>query len=245
MGFLSSAEAAVLRGVASAMDPPLPPDITRWCEDNIVFDERSPFPGPFRIDRFPFLREIHEVLSPEHPAREVTVRGSAQWGKTVSLLNPTLGAWHEYGPLDSLVVHPTSSAATEWVRTKWMPMRRTAPSLRELFGLGRGEQTDTLHNQETIRRDGTLKVVSAGSPDDLAGTTRKLVLMDDLAKFEMTPKGDPEKLAESRASGFDEAKIARISTPQVVGTCRITRAFNRSDQRFYHVPWTMRPSGPR
>ena len=236
MGFLSSAEAAVLRGVASAMDPPLPPDITRWCEDNIVFDERSPFPGPFRIDRFPFLREIHEVLSPEHPAREVTVRGSAQWGKTVSLLNPTLGAWHEYGPLDSLVVHPTSSAATEWVRTKWMPMRRTAPSLRELFGLGRGEQTDTLHNQETIRRDGTLKVVSAGSPDDLAGTTRKLVLMDDLAKFEMTPKGDPEKLAESRASGFDEAKIARISTPQVVGTCRITRAFNRSDQRFYHVP---------
>ncbi|VDC31408.1 phage terminase large subunit family protein [Pseudogemmobacter humi] len=236
MGFLSSAEAAVLFGIADAMDPPPPPDITRWCENNIVFDERSPFPGPFRIDRFPFLREIHEVLSPEHPAREVTVRGSAQWGKTVSVLNPTLAAWHEYGPLDSLVVHPTTSSATEWVRTKWMPMRRSAPSLREIFGDGRGEQTDTLHNQETIRRDGTLKVVSAGSPDDLAGTTRKLVLLDDLAKFEMTPKGDPEKLAESRASGFEEAKIVRISTPQVAGTCRITRAFNRSDQRFYHVP---------
>jgi phage terminase large subunit GpA-like protein len=236
MGFLGSAEAAVQLGIAAAMDPPPPPDITRWCENNIVFDERSPFPGDFNIDRFPFLREIHAVLSPEHPSREVTVRGSAQWGKTVSVLNPTLAAWHEYGPLDSLVVHPTSSAATEWVRTKWMPMRRSAPSLREIFGDGRGEQTDTLHNQETIRRDGTLKVVSAGSPDDLSGTTRKLVLMDDLAKFEMTPKGDPEKLAESRASGFEEAKIVRISTPQIAGTCRITRAFLRSDQRFYHVP---------
>lgn len=236
MGFLSSAEAAVLHGIADAMDPPPPPDITRWCEENIVFDERSPFPGHFRIDRFPFLREIHEVLSPEHPAREVTVRGSAQWGKTVSVLNPALAAWHEYGPLDSLVVHPTTSAATEWVRTKWMPMRRSAPSLRAIFGDGRGEQTDTLHNQETIRRDGTLKVVSAGSPDDLAGTTRKFVAMDDVAKFEMTPKGDPEKLAESRASGFEDAKIARISTPQIAGTCRITRAFSRSDQRFYHVP---------
>ncbi|MBN8294995.1 phage terminase large subunit family protein, partial [Rhodobacter sp. NTK016B] len=85
------------------------------------------------------------------------------------------------------------------------------------FGEGRGDQTDTLHNQETLRRDGTLKVVSAGSPDDLAGTTRRLVLMDDVAKFEMTSKGDPEKLAESRASGFEEAKIVRISTPQILG----------------------------
>ncbi|MFG6081609.1 phage terminase large subunit family protein [Paracoccus litorisediminis] len=236
MGFLASAEAAVLRGLAAALVPPQSPDITRWCEDNIVFDERSPMPGPFRIEKFPFLREIHEVLNPEHPAREVTVRGSAQWGKTVSLLNPTVAAWHEYGPLDSLVVHPTTSAATEWVRNKWMPMRRQAASLREIFGEGRGEQTDTLFNQETIRRDGSLKVVSAGSPDDLAGTTRRLVIMDDAAKFEMTPKGDPEKLAESRASGFEDAKIARISTPQIDGTCRITRAFARSDQRHYHVP---------
>jgi phage terminase large subunit GpA-like protein len=236
MGFLSSAEAAVLRGIAQAMLPPPPPDITRWCEENIEFDERSPFPGRFRIDRFPFLRRIHEVLSPEHPCREVTVRGSAQWGKTVSVLNPTLAAWHEYGPLDSLVVHPTTSSATEWVRTKWMPMRRQAPSLRTLFGDGRGEQTDTLHNQETIRRDGSMKVVSAGSPDDLAGTTRRLVMMDDVSKFEMTPKGDPEQLAVSRAAGFEDAKIARISTPQVVGTCRVSRAFQRSTQEFYHVP---------
>lgn len=236
MGFLSSAEAAVLRGMARAITPPPPPDITRWCTDNVVFDERSPFPGAFDIGLFPFLREPHEVLSPEHPSREVTLRGSAQWGKTVSVLIPTLAAWHEYGPLDSLVVHPTTSAATEWVRTKWMPVRRQAPSLIEIFGSGRGEQTDTLHNQETLRRDGTLKVVSAGSPDDLAGTTRRLVLMDDLAKFEMTPKGDPETLAVGRASGFEEAKIVRISTPQIAGTCRISRAFNRSDQRFYHVP---------
>ena len=236
MGFLGSAESAVLRGIALAILPPPPPDITRWCEENIEFDERSPFPGPFRIDRFPFLRRIHDVLSPEHPCREVTVRGSAQWGKTVSVLNPTVAAWHEYGPLDSLVVHPTTSSATEWVRTKWMPMRRQAPSLRLIFGDGRGEQTDTLHNQETIRRDGSLKVVSAGSPDDLAGTTRRLVLMDDVSKFEMTPKGDPEQLAVSRAAGFEDAKIVRISTPQVVGTCRVSRAFTRSTQEFYHVP---------
>jgi phage terminase large subunit GpA-like protein len=236
MGFLTSAEAVIAAALSDAIAPPPPPDITRWCEENIVFDERSPMPGPFRIEAFPFLREIHEVLSPEHPAREVTVRGSAQWGKTVSVLNPVIGAWHEYGPLDSLVVHPTTSAATEWVDNKWLPMRRQAPSLRRMFGDGRGEQKDAKFNQETVTRNGSLKVTSAGSPDDLAGTSRRLIALDDLSKFEMTPKGDPEKLAESRASGYEDAKVLRISTPQITGTCRISRAYGRSDRRLFHVP---------
>ncbi|WHZ33419.1 phage terminase large subunit family protein [Sagittula sp. MA-2] len=237
MGFLTSAEAVIAAALSEAMAPPPPPDITRWCEENIVFDERSPMPGPFRIERFPFLREIHEVLSPEHPCREVTVRGSAQWGKTVSVLNPVIGAWHEYGPLDSLVVHPTHSSATEWVDNKWLPMRRQAPSLRRLFGDGRGgDNKDAKFNQETLTRNGSLKVTSAGSPDDLAGTSRRLVALDDLSKFEMTPKGDPEKLAESRASGFEDAKILAISTAQLVGTCRISRRYERSDKRLFDVP---------
>ncbi len=237
MGFLAASAAVVASALANAMAPPPPPDITRWCADNIVFDERSPMPGPFNIERFAFLREIHEVLSPEHPCREVTIRGSAQWGKTVSIIQPTIGAWHEYTPLDSLIVHPTASAATEWVDNKWMPMRRQAPGLREIFGTGaRGDQRDNKFNQETLDRNGSIKVASAGSPADLTGTSRRLVIMDDLAKFEMTDKGDPEALAVSRASGFEDAKIVRVSTSMIKDTCRITRAFLRSDQRFFHVP---------
>lgn len=237
MGYLTSAERVIAGAMAAVIAPPPPPDITRWCEENIVFDERSPMPGKFRIDRFPFLREIHEVLSPEHPAREVTIRGSAQWGKTVSIVNPVVGAWHEYGALDSLVVHPTHSAATEWADNKWLPMRRQAPSLRRIFGDGRGgDNKDAKFNQETLSRNGSLKITSAGSPDDLAGTSRRLVILDDLAKFEMTGKGDPEALAVSRASGFEDAKILRVSTPQIAGTCRISRAFDRGDRRFFHVP---------
>lgn len=236
MGFLAPAGQVIALAIAEAMAPPPKPDITRWCEENIVFDERSPMPGPFRIGRFPFLREIHEVLSPEDPSREVTIRGSAQWGKTVSIVNPVIGAWHEFGPLDSLVVHPTSSSATEWVDNKWLPMRRQAPSLRKIFGEGRGDNKDAKFNQETLARNGSLKITSAGSPDDLAGTSRRLVVMDDVSKFEMTPKGDPEAMAESRASGFEDAKLLRVSTPQILGACRVSRAYDRSDQRLYHVP---------
>ena len=236
MGFLAPAERVIARAMAEAMAPPPPPDIARWCAENIVFDERSPFPGPFDIGKFPWLREILDCLSPEHAAREVTIKGSAQIGKTVGIINPTLGAWHEYGPLDSLVVHPTQQSAREWLDTKWLPMRRQAPSLRRVFGDGRGENKDNTFFQETLQRNGSLKVASAGSPNDLAGTTRRLVIMDDVAKFETTEKGDPEALAESRAQAFFDAKILRVSTAQIQGTCRITRAYDRSDQRVYEVP---------
>jgi len=238
MGFLAPAHAVVARAIAAAMLPPPPPDITRWCVENVVFDERSPMPGPFAIARFPFLREIHAVLSPEHPAREVTIRGSAQWGKTASIIQPTLGAWHEYTRLDSLVVHPTEAAAREWVDNKWLPMRRQAPGLRRVFGTdtGGGNNNDSKFNQETITRTGSLKVAGAGSPASLTGTTRRLIIMDDLSKWEMSALGDPEALAVSRASGFEDAKILRVSTAMISDTCRITRAFARSDQRYYHVP---------
>ncbi len=237
MGFLSPAALVVARAMAREMQPPPPVDITAWCEANIVFDDRSPMPGPFRIARFPFLREIHEVLSPEHPCREVTVRGSAQWGKTVSIIQPTLAAWFCSTALDALVVHPTGTAAKEWALNKWGPMRRATPALRDIFGDGRsGDNVDAIFNQETLARNGSLKIVSAGSPTDLTGTTRRLVIMDDVAKFEMTDKGDPDALAVSRADGFEDAKILRVSTPLISGTCRISRAFARSDQRFYQVP---------
>ena len=236
MGMLAPAEAVVFRAAARVMLPSPPPDITAWCEANIVFDDRSPMPGPFRIERFPFLKEVHEVLSPEHPAREVTVCGSAQWGKTVSIIQPTLGAWFAYAALDALVVHPTQTAAKEWVMNKWQPMRRATPALREIFGEGRGDNVDAMFNMETVERNGSLKVASAGSPADLTGTTRRLVIGDDISKWEMTDKGDPEALMISRAEAFEDAKILRISTPLIKGTCRVTRAFERSDQRFFHVP---------
>jgi len=238
MGFLAPALAVVLRAAARQMLPPPPPDIARWCEENIVFDDRSPLPGPYRGARFPFLHEIHDCLSPEHPSTEVTVVGSAQIGKTVSIIQPTLAAWFEHTALDALVVHPTMTSAREWALNKWGPFRRQTPALRRIFGDGRGgDNVDAIYNQETLARNGSLKIASAGSPADLTGTTRRLVVQDDLAKWEMTDKGDPEALSESRAKGFGvDRKILRVSTPLISGTCRITRAFQRSDQRHYHVP---------
>jgi len=235
---LSPAEAVVMRAVAAAMAPPPAPDLNAWAAAHLEFDEASPFPGPYSPARFPFFAAILDALGPEHPAREVTLRGSAQFGKTETIHQVTLGGWFDLHPRNALVVHPTTASATEWVRSKWMRMRRANPRLRAVFGAG-AAQVDSLSYQETLDRSASLKVVSAGSPSDLSGTTRPLVLMDDVSKFETTPMGDPEQLAVSRASAFDEAKILRTSTPMIRGACRITAAYERGIAQEWAVPCPM------
>jgi phage terminase large subunit GpA-like protein len=84
--------------VAQAMMPPPPPDVALWAKDHLEFEEGTPFPGPFDPARFPMLARIHECLSPEHPCREVTVRGSAQIGKTEAIIKPALGCWFDQAP---------------------------------------------------------------------------------------------------------------------------------------------------
>ena len=232
--FLAPAEGIVLRAMAAEMDPPPPPDPNAWAERWISFDDGSPFPGPYQADRFPFFRRILEVLSPEHPAREVSLRGSAQFGKTETIMQAALGSWFDQAPQPVLVVQPTGSAAKEWVQSKWLPMRRRNERLRALFGSA--ANIDSLFYQETLDRRCSLKVVSAGSPSDLSGTTRPRVCMDDLSKFEATPQGDPEQLAISRASAFEEAKILRTSTPMLRGSCRITTAYERGTMEVWEVP---------
>ena len=234
--FLVPVDRVVMRAVAAAMAPPPPPDVELWARTHLTFaDNESPFPGRYNPDRFPMLRRIHECLGPEHPAREVSVIGSAQLGKTEAIIKPALGAWFDLAPQNTLVVHPTNTAAAEWVRTKWMPFRRSNPRMRAVFGAAAG-QLDSMSYQETLDRTCSLRTVSAGSPSELSGTTRPRVIMDDLSKFETSEMGDPEVLAMSRANAFDEAKILRVSTPMIAGACRITRAYLRGTAERWCMP---------
>ena len=233
--FLAPARRVVMGAVAAAMKPPPAPEVSGWAERNLSFDQGSPFPGPYDAGRFPMLRRIHEVLSPDHPAREVTVRGSAQIGKTDALIKPLLGCIFDMAPRNTLVVHPTNTAAAEWVRTKWMPFRRANGRMKSVFGASAG-QLDNMSYQETLDRTCSLRTVSAGSPSELSGTTRPNVVMDDLSKFETTPMGDPESLAVSRAEAFEDAKIGRFSTPMIAGACRITHAYLRGTAEEWRMP---------
>ena len=126
-------ELLALEAMIAAIEPSPPVDYLSWAENNIVFTEReSRFPGPYSRNLFPYFDEILRALSPDDPCRFVTVKGSAQVGKTV-VGNIFVAGSIAMGPRDILVVHPTDDNASRWSKLKLAPMMRGTPTLARLF----------------------------------------------------------------------------------------------------------------
>jgi phage terminase large subunit GpA-like protein len=233
---IGNAERRALLTFATALRPPPPVDLVEWARANIRFGSESPFPGRFDPDRFPFYRRVLDVLSPDHPARVVVLRGSAQIGKTV-IAEIFLGGTEDLDPGPFLYVHPTESNAHRWVRAKWWPMVRASPALSRIFDSRSSKEGGTsLMLQERKDSRGMLIVSGANSAASLSLISARRQVQDDLAKWGNLPEGDPEGLADDRSKAFAFAKIFKLSTPHLKDECRITDAFERGSREHYHVP---------
>jgi len=222
--------------MARGLEPPPPVDLTAWAARNVYFGSESPFPGPFDPDRFPPFRRILDVLSPDHPARVVTLRKSSQVGGTV-LGEIFLGGTQDLDPCPFLYVHPTEPNAHRWVRTKWWPRVRATPALSRIFeGRSSKEGGTSLMLQERKDGRGMLIVSGANSAASLSMITARRQVQDDLSLWEDLPEGDPEGLADDRSKAFMWAKLFKVGTPNLAHKCRITEAFNRGTQEHLHVP---------
>lgn len=188
---------------------------------------------------FPFLVEIMDCLTPWHPAEVVTFVKSAQVGGTEVGLNWMFAIADMWaGP--TLMVHPTIQAAGDWAREK------LAPSLRA---------TDRVQHRvvEQKSRDGSSTTLFKSFPGGfwaLAGSNSAATLSSKSIRFlvkeewdrwvaDVDGQGDPDKLAEARQISYHasgKAKTYQPSTPTILGTSRIWRAWEAGDRRRYHVP---------
>lgn len=224
--------------IATIMRPPPPPDYNAWAEspDGISFGRESPFPGPYSRSTFPPAERMLQVLEPQHPARVVTVMGSAQIIKT-TLAQIFVAASMDLDPCDMLYVHPSHDNAVRWARGKWRQMRQQSHALRRVFADSKSrDATDNLLYQERRDGRGSLLISGANSPASLSMISVPRQVQDDLSKWETNAGGDPEKQADSRSAAFDSAKILKISTPLFAKTCRIHRAYKAGTQERWHVP---------
>jgi phage terminase large subunit GpA-like protein len=89
-----------------------------------------------------------------------------------------------------------------------------------------------------MRRDGrgSIQLSGANSAASLSMITVKRQVQDDLSKWENNPAGDPEAQADSRSKAFVDAKILKLGTGLLAGSCRISRSFEGGSQHRYHVP---------
>lgn len=227
---------AALQVMADVIAPPPPVDLNAWAAANVEFGSDSPLPGPYDPAKFAFFKRPLEVLSPDHPARVVVMKKSAQLGGTV-LGQIFLGGTMDLDPGPFLYTHPTEPNGIRWVKTKWKPFARAIATLRRLFTFDRSRDGgNSLMYQE--RRDGRgwLQVSGANSEASLSMISVSRQVQDDLAKWQLNSAGDPEAQADSRSQAFEWAKIFKCGTPLLWPGCRVTKAFNASTQEHYHVP---------
>jgi phage terminase large subunit GpA-like protein len=198
----------------------------------------SPFPGAWRTARVPYVREPQDCLHPDHPARQLALKWSAQTAKTEIGVN-----WFCFivdraaGP--TMIVLPTGNEATKYNRVKLQPTIDASPRIRHRVKAenSRDEGASTA----AFKRfgGGFCQIVTASSSKGLQMVSIRWLILDEVSGYlrDVDGRGSPSGQARKRQKAFgDLAKELAISTPGMAGECEISELYEASDRRRFYLP---------
>ncbi len=182
------------------------------------------------------MREVMDCFTDPLVERVVCKFGS-QLSKTEgAVLNP-VGYFIDQDPARILIVEPREFDAKKMSKKRLAPMIRDTPCLRDKVKDPRARDSDnTILDKEFP--GGSLTLAGANSPAGLAGDFVRVLLFNEVSRFPASAgaEGDPVEIAEARTTTFPNRKIGMNSSPTDEGSCRISKAYEDSDQRSYFVP---------
>lgn len=154
--------------------------------------------------------------------------------KTELMLN-TIGFFAHLDPAPLLLLQPKDEMADAFSKERITPMIQSSPALGEIMSDPR-----TRNGDDTLRfkrfPGGFLAISSAGSPSNLAMRAIRVVMMDEIDKYEPTKEGDPIALAEERTSTFMASALSiRACSPTWEETSRIHKSYLEGDQRRAYI----------
>ncbi|MVA17432.1 terminase [Agrobacterium vitis] len=242
-----------LRGVASSLatairpTPPVPFD--RWLTHNVVLVDGPKKGELWSAADAPYLVEIAQCLSQEHPCNLVSVRKSQQTGVSILALSWMMyiaetcpdNALYGVPGIDAL--QDINSGKLQPLIDAWQKKTKKETIYPSTSRSGVGSTT-----YEKKFAGGAIYLANANTVMDLSAKTARFGVKDEVSKWNMLPNGaDPENLFFGRFTAFRRQKtykIFELSTPELdsgdalgegPGHCRIDRSFRRSDQRFWHI----------
>lgn len=217
-------------------DPAL--SVWEWADRNRILPSvASAEPGPYRTDRTPYFRGIMEELSPRSRTEHVVLMKGAQIGAT-ECANNLIGFVIHHSPGPVLFVMPTLEMAKRTSRQRIQPMIDACPALSSKVMDRRAKDSGNAMFAKEFP-SGILILTGANSPIGLRSTPCRYLVLDEVDGYERDVgcEGSPVDLAIKRTETFKRnRKIFELSTPTVHHISRIESSFERSDQRFYHVP---------
>ncbi len=226
----------VMRRSLQILKPPARIPIVEWAERNIILDETSPIPGPFRIINSPHLKEIFEAIE-DPEVHKITIMGSAQMGKT--LLEMIVWAYFvDQDPSPMLIMHPNDREVRSFALHKLEPLINNSAILREKVAKKkRGSSTDS-STRLKMYPGGWTEIISGTAK----GTTRqrsvRRIIADDIDAIEMSvsSEGDHVMNLEKRTAAYKYNYLhILISTPRVEGESRIEARYKEGSMGKYSV----------
>lgn len=212
--------------------------VSEWADGNIVLSTMdSSEAGPFRTSRTPYVREIVECLSPQHPCEKVVWMAGAQVAKTRTGLN-WIGYVVDCAPGPMLMVQPTVDTAKRVSKQRLAPMFENVEALAAKVKPARERDSGNTQLEKEFP-GGMLILAGANSAAGLRSMPIRYLFLDEVDAYpaDVEGEGDPVSLAQKRLGTYGKRKkIFETSTPTIKGLSRIEADFNASDQRRLFMP---------
>lgn len=220
-----------------AICPPPKMTVSEWSDQyRMLPSKTSSEPGKWRTSRTPYLKEIMDELSHMSKTKEVVFKKASQVGGTEAG-NNFIGYAIDYMPSTIMVVWPSLPDVKKNSKLRIDPLISETPQLREKTqNLEKNEKQDNALFKGFS--GGALILTGANSASGLRSVPAKYLFLDEIDGYpdDVEGEGDPISLVQVRTRTFPRRKIFKCSTPTIKGKSKISREFEASDQRYYHVP---------
>src|SRR6056297_921851 len=190
----------------------------------------TPFPGPFRWDKTPFMREPLDALAETDPTQEVVVMKGAQVVGTVAVIENMLLYIIDEVPGPTMYVSADQGTVETAVELRVDRMLESAGIKNKIFAQSAGKRSrksvDTKKKKEFP--GGFLIPVGPSNPDRLRSFSVRYILFDEIDAYPAAAgkEGDPLTLAKRRTDSFEMfRKILYISTPLELSTSKIYKKY--------------------
>lgn len=196
-------------------------------------------PGPLRYKVNPFMREIVDCFCVNSDVREVNMMKGSQITYSTVLESVALYFMAHVKTLPMMYVTADRDMADTRMKNNFLPMLQQS-NLDIIRSNDEGNKRKTGQTKEQIDfiGGGYLKPQGANNAAKMRADSIALMMEDEIDGWPLVVgrDGDPVKLLDSRLKGYwDRRKIFRGSTPLIMGTSQIHKAYLLGDQRKYLV----------
>lgn len=224
----------IYQAIAQFASPPTDLTVTEWADQyRYLSPESSAEPGKYRSERAPYQQGMMDAVS-DPEVQEVVFMMGSQLGKTLTQEN-IIGYYIDQDPSPMMVVMPTLDMANNFSKNRLSPMIRDTPALTEKVADSKARDSGNTIRHKTFP-GGHILMIGSNSPASLASHAVRVLLVDELDRFETTSEGDALDLAKRRTATFTNRKIVVASTPTVKGHSRIEQLYNNSSRGEWNLP---------